>query len=101
KPHAVSKALTSDTSTSTCSPISTRRDESSKNGGSTTTQYDRARASTGSHRPSSQHAPVWGITGTDSPYERGHIGEQVTTPLFASSLWFFASRMTVDGKNFS
>jgi hypothetical protein len=32
----------------------------------------------GSHQPSSQHAPIRGITGTDSPYERGQIGEQVT-----------------------
>ena len=31
---------------------------SSKNGGSTTTPTDRTRASTGSHQPSSQHAPT-------------------------------------------
>jgi hypothetical protein len=27
---------------------------------------------------SSQHAPHQGITGTDSPYKRGQVGEQVT-----------------------
>jgi hypothetical protein len=32
----------------------------------------------GSYQLSSQHAPIRGITGTDSPYERGQIGEQVT-----------------------
>jgi hypothetical protein len=32
----------------------------------------------GSHQPSSQHAPIRGKTGTDSPYERGQIGEQVS-----------------------
>jgi hypothetical protein len=36
-----------------------------------TTPTDRTRASTGSHQPSSQHAPTRGKTGTDSPYERG------------------------------
>src|ERR1044072_5486621 len=65
-------------STSTCSPISTRHVRSSKHGGSTTTPNDRIRASTGSHQPSSQHAPIRGKTGTDSPYERGQIGEQVS-----------------------
>src|SRR3954447_17549985 len=79
---ALSKASTADcatsASTSTCSPISRRRARSSKNGGSTTTPTDRTRASTGSHRPSSQHAPHRGITGTDSPYKRGQVGEQVT-----------------------
>jgi hypothetical protein len=50
---------------------------SSKSGGSTTTPTDRIRASTGSHQLSSQHAPRRGKTGTDSPYERGQIGEQV------------------------
>jgi hypothetical protein len=65
-------------STNTCSPTSRRRARSSKNGGSTTTPTDRTRASTGSHRPSSQHAPHRGITGTDSPYKRGQVGEQVT-----------------------
>src|SRR3954468_17910584 len=64
-------------STSTCSPTSRRHARSSKNGGSTTTPTDRTRASTGSHRRSSQHAQRKGITGTDSPYKRGHIGEQV------------------------
>ena len=58
-------------------PTSTRRARSSKNGGSTTTPTDRTRASTGSHQLSSQHAPIRGKTGTDSPYERGQIGEQV------------------------
>jgi putative transposase len=33
----------------------------------------------GSHQPSSQHAPMRGKTGTDSPYERGQIGEQVNS----------------------
>src|SRR4051812_15428478 len=79
---ALSKASTADcatsASTSTCSPISRRRARSSKNGGSTTTPTDRTRASTGSHRTSSQHAPHRGITGTDSPYKRGQLGEQVT-----------------------
>ena len=55
-----------------------RRARSSKNGGPTTTPTDRTRASTGSHQPSSQHAPTGGKTGTDSPYERGQIGEQVS-----------------------
>src|SRR6202050_1820065 len=64
-------------STSTCSPASKRRARSSKNGEPTTTPTDRTRASTGSHQPSSQHAPRRGKTGTDSPYERGQIGEQV------------------------
>jgi putative transposase len=40
---------------------------------------DRIRASTGSHQPSSQHAPSRGKTGTDSLYERGQIGEQVSS----------------------
>src|ERR1700712_1904993 len=65
-------------STSTCSAISTKRGRSSKHGGSTTTPTDRTRASTGLHQLSSQHAQIKGITGTDSPYERGQIGEQVT-----------------------
>jgi putative transposase len=56
-----------------------RRAGSSKNGGSTTTPTDRTRASTGSHRLSSQHAPRRGITGTDSLYERGQLGEQVNS----------------------
>src|SRR6188768_204366 len=64
-------------STSTCSPTSTRRVTSSKHGGSTTTSTDRTRASTGSPQLSSQHAPSRGKTGTDSPYERGQVGEQV------------------------
>ena len=38
---------------------------SSKNGGTTTTPTDRTRASTGSHQPSSQHAPRRGKTGTE------------------------------------
>src|SRR3954453_23066060 len=65
-------------STSTCSPTSRRHARSSKNGGSTTTPTDRTRALTGLHRLSSQHAPHQGITGTDSPYKRGQVGEQVT-----------------------
>src|SRR5271166_6740082 len=65
-------------STSICSPTSERRNGSSKNGGPTTTPTDRTRASMGSHQPSSQHASTRGKTGTDSPYERGQIGEQVT-----------------------
>src|SRR3954453_18222057 len=64
-------------STSTCSPTSRRHARSSKNGGSTTTPTDRTRALTGLHRLSSQHAPHQGITGTDSPYKRGQVGEQV------------------------
>src|SRR5580700_358214 len=77
-------------STSTCSPVLKRRVRSSKNGGPTTTPTDRTRASTGSHQPSSQHAPRRGKTGTDSPYERGQIGEQVTPILFvpeSQCLW--------------
>ncbi len=78
---ALSKASTAacatNASTSTCSPTSKRRARSSKIGGPTTTPTDRTRASTGSHPPSSQHAPTRGKTGTDSPYERGQIGEQV------------------------
>ena len=46
--------------------------------GSTTTPTARTRASTGSHRLSSQPAPIRGITGTDSPYKRGQVGEQVS-----------------------
>src|SRR6476659_6056993 len=76
-----SRASTADcvtsVSTNTCSPTSTRRARSSKNGGSTTTPTDRTRASTGSHRRSSQRAPHRGITGTDSPYKRGQLGEHV------------------------
>src|SRR5580704_17400486 len=68
-------------STSTCSPTSTRHVRSSKHGGRTTTLNDPTRASTGSHQPSSQHAPCRGKTGTDSPYERGQIGEQVSVGL--------------------
>src|SRR3954454_12941157 len=64
-------------STSTCSPTSRRHARSSKNGGSTTTPTERTRALTGLHRLSSQHAPHQGITGTDSPYKRGQVGEQV------------------------
>ncbi len=64
-------------SMSTYSPTSRRHGRSSKNGGSTTTPTDRTRASTGSHRLSSQHAPIRGITGTDSIYEWGQVGEQV------------------------
>lgn len=66
-------------STSICSPASRRRARSSKHGGSITTPTDHTRASTGSHQPSSQHAPTRGITGTDSPYKRGQVGEQVNT----------------------
>src|SRR6266550_2453547 len=43
-----------------------------------TTPTDHTRASTGSHQLSSQHAPIRGITGTDSTYEWGQVGEQVT-----------------------
>ena len=63
-------------STSICSPTSRRRGRSSKNGGSTTTPTDRTRASTGSHQPSSQHAPIRGKTGTESTYKRGQVGEK-------------------------
>src|SRR5215212_5230099 len=65
-------------STSTCSPTSRKPSRSSKNGGSTTTPTDHTRASTGSHQLSLQPALTRGKTGTDSPYERGQIGEQVT-----------------------
>ena len=40
------------------------------------TPTDRTRAK-GSRQPSSQHAPSRGKTGTDSPYKRGQVGEQV------------------------
>ena len=50
---------------------------------------DRTRASTGSHQPSSQHAPRRGKTGTHSPYERGQFAEQVTA---------FAEMLDVDVK---
>src|SRR4051812_34827369 len=76
--RASTAACATSASTSTCSPTSRRRARSSKNGGWTTTRPDRTRASTGSHRWSSQHAPHRGITGTDSPYKRGQLGEQVT-----------------------
>ena len=55
-----------------------RRARSSKHGGPTTTPTDHTRASTGSHQRSLQHAPTRGKTGTDSPYKRGQVGEQVT-----------------------
>src|SRR5215472_3896617 len=75
------KASTADcvtsASTSTCSRTSARHARLSKNGGSTTTPTDHTRASTGSHQSSSQHAPIRGITGTDSTYEWGQVGEQV------------------------
>src|SRR4051812_9375730 len=74
-------------STSTCSPTSRRHARSSKNGGSTTTPTDRTRALTGLHRLSSQHAPHQGITGTDSPYKRGQVGEQVTRPPWREIFW--------------
>src|SRR5208337_2139014 len=73
--------------TSTCSPISKRRVRSSKNGGPTTTPTDRTRASTGLHHLSSQHAPTRGKTGTDSPYERGQVEEQVTGNAEISRRW--------------
>src|SRR3954452_14326496 len=75
---ALTAACGTSASTSTCSPTSKRHARSSKHGGSTTTPTDRTRASMGSHQLSSQHAPIRGITGTDSPYERGQLGEQVT-----------------------
>src|SRR5215210_4146451 len=74
---ALTAACGTSASTSTCSPTSKRHARSSKHGGSTTTPTDRTRASMGSHQLSSQHAPIRGITGTDSPYERGQLGEQV------------------------
>src|SRR3954468_10245242 len=89
-------------STSTCSPTSRRHARSSKNGGSTTTPTDRTRALTGLHRLSSQHAPHQGITGTDSPYKRGQVGEQVITNddkwerLTADNSRVFLSPQTVD-----
>src|SRR5689334_5392742 len=75
--------------TSTSSPTSPRHAGSSKNGGSTTTPTDRTRASTGSLQPSLLHAPTRGITGTDSPYERGHLGEQVMGNPFAAATVMF------------
>jgi putative transposase len=48
-----------------------------KDGGSTTTPSDHTRALTASHQRSLQLAPHRGITRTDSPYERGQIGEHV------------------------
>src|SRR3984885_10079365 len=75
--RASTGACATNASTSICSPTSKRRARSSKIGGPTTTPTDRIRASTGSHQPSSQHAPIRGKTGTDSPYNRGQIGEQV------------------------
>jgi hypothetical protein len=65
---------------------SKRRARSSKNGGPTTTPTDRIRASTGSHQPSSQ-SPKQGQTGTDSPYERGQIGEQVKIDIHRAPSW--------------
>src|ERR1700691_5421579 len=76
--RASSAACVTSASMSAGPQTSPRRATSSKNGGTTTTPTDRTRASTGSHQPSSQHAPSRGKTGTDSPYERGQIGEQVT-----------------------
>src|SRR5665213_1416186 len=64
-------------STSICSTISATHARSSKHGRSTTTPDDLTQAWVGSHRRSLQHAPLRGITRTDSPYERGHNGEQV------------------------
>src|SRR6202451_4059334 len=75
--RASTAACATSASMSTCSQTSPRRATSSKNGGTTTTPTDRTRASTGSHQPSSQLAPRRGKTGTDSPYDRGQIGEQV------------------------
>src|SRR6478736_1897556 len=90
------KASTADcvtsASTSTCSRTSARHARLSKNGGSTTTPTDRTRASTGSHQLSSQHAPIRGITGTDSPYERGQDGEHVTDNMDPTSREMFAVR---------
>src|SRR5277367_3192854 len=84
---ASTDACATSASTSTCSSASKRRARSSKNGGPTTTPTDRTRASTGSHQPSSQHAPIRGKTGTDSPYERGQVGEQVTSSRRHHSVW--------------
>ena len=61
------------------SAIATRPGRSPKNRGSTTTPTDRARASTDSHQPSSQHAPIRGKTGIDYTYERGQVGWQVNS----------------------
>jgi putative transposase len=46
--------------------------------------YNTTRAPTDSHQLSSQHAPTRGKTGTDSPYERGQVGEQVSVSHFYS-----------------
>src|SRR5215216_2746976 len=88
---ALTAACGTSASTSTCSPTSKRHARSSKHGGSTTTPTDRTRASMGSHQLSSQHAPIRGITGTDSPYERGQLGEQVTAASSASTDRFATS----------
>src|SRR3954469_25395043 len=60
-----------------------------------TTPTDRTRALTGLHRLSSQHAPHQGITGTDSPYKRGQVGEQVmyqeaSSVMTKVSVWMLA-----------
>src|SRR6476469_3102316 len=83
--RASTAACATSASTYTCSLTSRRRGRSSKNGGSTTTPTDRTRASTGSQQPSSQHAHIRGTTGTDSPYKRGQLGEQVTGRELAST----------------
>src|SRR5690348_14549515 len=88
--RASTVACATSASMSICSPISKRRVRSSKNGGPTTTSTDRTRASTGSHQPSSQHAPSRGKTGTDSPYERGQLGEQVTSDAETNGLPTFS-----------
>ena len=53
--------------------------------GRITTPTDRTRALTGLHRLSSQHGQHQGITGTDSPYKRGQVGEQVTMSLLGTA----------------
>jgi hypothetical protein len=68
---------------------------SSKNGGSTTilpTAHEPQRAPP---PLSSQHAPIRGKTGTDSPYERGQVGEQV------SSSWNYKASKTFCGSEMS
>src|SRR3977135_922802 len=82
--RASTAACETSASTNICSPTSTRREPSSKNGGSTTTPTDHTRASTGSHRLSSQNAPIRGKTGQESHYERGQVGEQVRSLAYSS-----------------
>ena len=78
---------------------------SSKNGGTTTTQSDRTRASTGSHQPSSQHAPTRGITGTILLINEDKLGSRCLTidgsvpniQIYVEPLPFGAKAGTIQG----